>query len=447
MKKLLTILVGIALLLTGCSGLPGAKPEQTRTPVSVAGATSSVPSQPSVSSNALPVSTQVQSQKPVPTGTATPQGPVTLRLWVPPQFDPAADTPAGRLFQKRLDEFVLRRPDVRIEARVKALDGPGGLYESLATTTGAAQQAMPDLVALPHPLLQTAAVKGLLRPMNGLTNALDDPDWYDYARQLAGLQNSVIGLPFAGDALVQVFRTGEGVQPKIDWNAVLEAKSPLAFSAADLQALFTLALYQAAGGKIIDDQGGLILEVEPLVEVLNFYKAARDLQVMPNWLTQIQNDDQVWEAFQGERADAVETWLSRVHSEGLNNSAISQIPTPDGKPFALASGWAWALTSPDPGRRQLAVQLAEFLTESSYLGRWSEAAGVLPSRPSALAAWQAGDDIARLEPIAASALLYPSTGILDILGPALQKAALKVLKGQLEPLEAAQEAVNRVNPP
>jgi multiple sugar transport system substrate-binding protein len=91
--------------------------------------------------------------------------------------------------------------------------------------------------------------------------------------------------------------------------------------------------------------------------------------------------------------------------------------------------------------------LAEFLTESGYLGSWSEAAGVLPSRPSALAAWQAGDEIARLEPIVASALLYPSSGILDIVGPALQKAAVKVLKGQLEPLEAAQEAVNRVNPP
>jgi multiple sugar transport system substrate-binding protein len=444
-KKVLLILVGIVLLLMGCSGLPGAHPEQPRTPVTGAGATDS-PLSPDLT-DALAVSTRAQSQKPVPTGTVTPQGPQTLRIWAPPQFDPAADTPASRLFQKRLDEFVARRPDVRIEVRVKALDGPGGLYESLATTTGAAQQAMPDLVALPHPLLQAAAVNGLLRPMNGLTNALDDPDWYDYARQLAGLQNSIFGLPFAGDALVQVTRMGEGVEPNVDWNAVLQAKSPLAFPAADPQAIFTLALYQAAGGKIIDDQGRAILEVDPLVDVLNFYKSAKDAQVMPAWLTQLQNEDQVWEVFQGERAEAVGAWLSRARQEGLNDSAISQIPTPDGTPFTLASGWAWALTSADPGRRQLAVQLAEFLTESGYLGRWSEAAGVLPSRPSALAAWQAGDQIARLEPVAASAALYPPSGISDVLGPALQKASVKVLKGQLEPLEAAQEAANRVNPP
>ncbi len=106
------------------------------------------------------------------------------------------------LLQARLDEFQRRNPRVSIETRVKAVSGPGGLLDSLTTASAAAPQALPDLVALPRDLLETAALKGLLLPLDNLTTALDDPDWYAYAASLARLQKNIYGLPFAGDALV-----------------------------------------------------------------------------------------------------------------------------------------------------------------------------------------------------------------------------------------------------
>ena len=111
------------------------------------------------------------------------EGPVTLRIWVPPQFDPASDSPGGAIFQARLDEFATRKPNIRIEVRVKSVDGYGGILDTLTTASAAAPLALPDLVALPRHALETAAEVGVLHPYDGLTTVLDDPDWYDRKKQ------------------------------------------------------------------------------------------------------------------------------------------------------------------------------------------------------------------------------------------------------------------------
>jgi hypothetical protein len=81
--------------------------------------------------------------------------------------------------------------------RIKALDGPGGLLDALSAANAAAPLALPDLILLPRPQLETAALKGLLTPFDGLSASLNNGDWYDYARDLAQLQDSTFGLPLA----------------------------------------------------------------------------------------------------------------------------------------------------------------------------------------------------------------------------------------------------------
>jgi hypothetical protein len=73
---------------------------------------------------------------------------------------------------------------------VKALDGTGGLLDALVSANAAAPLALPDLVLLPRPLLESAALKGLLHPYDGLSSLMDDPSWFDYARQLAHFKSS-----------------------------------------------------------------------------------------------------------------------------------------------------------------------------------------------------------------------------------------------------------------
>ncbi|HEX9012650.1 MAG TPA: hypothetical protein VF813_04005, partial [Anaerolineaceae bacterium] len=79
---------------------------------------------------------------------STPAAQQGFILWLPPQFDPAADTEAGRLLKDRLQAFGKQEPGVNIDVRIKASSGPGGLLESLTAASAAAPDAVPSLVAL-----------------------------------------------------------------------------------------------------------------------------------------------------------------------------------------------------------------------------------------------------------------------------------------------------------
>jgi multiple sugar transport system substrate-binding protein len=388
-----------------------------------------------------------QASLPSATASPTPAGPVMLRLWLPPQFDPAADTEAGKLLQDRLDEFRKRRPGIELDVRVKSVYGPGGLLDALSAANAAAPQAVPDLIALPRDLLEAAALKGLLRPYNNITQVLDDPDWYEYARQLSSLQESVYGLPFAGDALALVYRTEIIPQPPADWSVTPENSQMLVFPAADPQALFTLALYQSNDGPVRDDQGRPKIETIALTEVLSYYLQAQLAGMMPEVLTQYQSDDQVWDAFQDRRTDMAVTWSSRFLSDPAEDRAIAPVPTQDGDPYTLATGWVWALSAPESRGQQAAIELAEFLVEKEFLAKWTEAAGVLPTRPSSLARWDRAGSRSVIGGIAGSAHVLPPADILIGLGGPLWQATIDVLNGQTDPATAAQTASSSLTGP
>lgn len=377
-------------------------------------------------------------------------GPVTLRVWLPAQFDPSTGTPAGELFSARLDEFMDQNADVHIEVRLKALDGPGGLLESLAAASAAAPMALPDLIALPRPLLESAALKGLLFPYDGISEVMGDDSWYDYARQLARIQESIFGLPFAGDAQVLAYRPVAMEVPPRDWESALSLGNPVAYPAADIKALFTLNQYQAFGGAVWDQDGRPMLDEAILVQVLSIYQKASQAGVMPVWLTQLETDEQVWQALAEEQAVAAVVWASNYLSQSDDLNFETMISTPitrNGDVHSMATGWVWALASPDVARRQLSAQLAEFLVEAQFLSEWNNAAGYLPPHIDSLAEW--GDEELRtlVGRISMTAQLVPSEDLLASLGPALEEAVVLVLKQQADPQTAAQAAAERVSQP
>jgi ABC-type glycerol-3-phosphate transport system substrate-binding protein len=424
----------LTVILAGCTGL---------TPT---------PGTPSLQTTLIPdvrpsPATPPVTPLPTPTGFSQPADPGALRLWVPPLFDPDSGTPAGKLLQERLAEFARRRPGAQVEVRVKSEDGPGGLYDSLSTASAAATASLPDLVALPYPLYQAAALKGLLRPTDELAGVMDDPDWYPYARDLANIQGSVFGLPFAGDALLMAIHRAQVAAPPMDWDSLLEDGQALAFPAADPTASFGLAQYLKLGGETSDKAGHPILAEKVLGELFEFLGKSSAAGVMPAWLAQLQSNEQAWDAFRSGRAPLLVTWASRFLQEKPDGIQISTLPTQDGEPFTLASGWLWAVASPDPERRMLAVQLAEFLSEGDFQAKWMEAAGYLPARPSSVAAWQDTEIRAALDSVASSAVLLPPVEVLNVLGPAIQTGIVRVLMGEADSASAAQDVLNRLVQP
>jgi multiple sugar transport system substrate-binding protein len=448
--KTISLFAGLLLImLSACSSLPPpfgtqATPVSTMTTTTPGAATDSTAP---TATESTPRVEETPADGSTPTVSGNPASPIVLHLWLPPEFDPQAGTPAAELFKARLEEFSRRRPGIRTAVRIKAVEGPGGLLDSLTTASAAAPLALPDLIALPRPMLETAALKGLLHPFDGLTSALDNPDWYDFARQMAHLQNSTFGLPIAGDAQVLVYRPAVIGTPPADWTTTLALETPLAFSASDPQALFTLGLYQSVDGALLDEQGRPTLENAPLTSVLDFYRQAEQNGVMPYWITQYQTEEQAWQAFVSGETDLVISWTSRYLSNMLADTAMAPLPTKNGEPYTLASGWVWALSTPHTDRQSLGAELAEYLTDSEFLAQWSQAAGNIPPQPSAMSAWADTSLLALVNRIAVSARIIPSTDLLTSLGPPLQQAVVAVLKEQSDPQVAAQAAIENVANP
>jgi multiple sugar transport system substrate-binding protein len=421
MRKFLTIVVFLSML-TGCANISAL----LSTPVPATAF-------PSTATPIIPTT-------PTASPTVTPGGPRTLRIWVPPQFDPSADTQAGALFQERLNEFIARRPNLQVEVRVKAETGDSGMLNALTTTKAAAPSIMPDLVALSRTDLESATAKGILHPFDGLSTLPGDSDWYPYARQMAHIQNSAFGLPFAGDAMILVgFRS----PLPTSWQD-LTADTLLIFPAADPNAFFTLSLYLSAGGTLQDSEGHLTVDESILADILSLYVPATDKTFVSPQAINYQDSDQAWNAFREQRGNLVVTWTSNYLNEKTIPLALAPLPGFDSGQYSLATGWSWALAGTSTDNQPLAVELAEFLSDSQFLAEWTQAAGYLPTRPTALASWSDAKIQPILKQVAETSVLVPSEDVLATVGPLFTEAALSVLKGEQLPIAAAQAAVQQV---
>ncbi|HWQ05133.1 MAG TPA: extracellular solute-binding protein [Longilinea sp.] len=380
--------------------------------------------------------------------TATPVNPEearTLTVWLPPQFDPNSGTAAGNLLQNRLKTFA-RENGLILNIRIKSQTGPAGLLESLEITSVAAPRALPALVALPRVAMETAALKGLIFPLTDLTGDLKQNDWYPYAAELAAVQGTPFCLPFAGDALVLLYRPTRLPVPAQDWQGILNTNQPLIFPAGDPQALLTLELYRAAGGPLQDENGRPTLDQDILASVLQLYQRGAQLSTFPFWLSQFSTDALAWQAYREQRADWIITWASNYLSELPADTNLAALPSFT-NPVNVADGWVWCLTDPLVDRRAISVKLAEYMVYSDFLANWTEAAGYLPTRPSSLASWLNPSLSAPLQQILVNASLRPENETVDNLGPVLQEALLQVLQKQTDAVKAAQQAADRITIP
>jgi ABC-type glycerol-3-phosphate transport system substrate-binding protein len=376
--------------------------------------------------------------------TATPEPVSELTVWVPPELDPAQETEASILFANQIQLFSDLHEGLQITVRVKAPSGPGGLLDALTAASAAAPEALPDLILLDRPDLERAALKGLVFPFDQLTEIPDDSDWYRFTRDMALLQGSTFGLPFAADSLVLIYRPLTLPEFPNTWEALLEEDSALAFPADDDQALFALTLYQAAGGIVQDNQRRPVLEVDPLSEVFKLFQSGVVSGGVPEWLTQYQTDGQAWTAFREGQTDIVVTWLSNYLKELPADTAVSPLLPMSAGTVSLGSGLSWALATPQEHRQPLAAELAEFLVQPDFLTAWNAAAGYLPPRPSALETWENQSLKATLSQVALMTQLRPSNDVLSSLGPILREGTRQVLLELADPVQAAQVAVENL---
>jgi maltose-binding protein MalE len=370
---------------------------------------------------------------PTPTQEATSPLSQTMILWVPPQFDPRNGTVDGNMFLSRLDEFSTRRPQIDIQIRVKELAGEHGLIESLRTTKAAAPVIVPDVIALPRFLMEEAAKEGLILPLDDLTDVMEGDDWYAYAKDLSLIEETVHGIPFAGDLMVLAYKNDADLIPPADWDSIIKFQKAMTFPASDPRALVTLAHYQSLGVDLIDENGEFSLQSEPLLEVLTYYQQSQVANVMPYWLTQFETDIQSWQSYQDRQSTLALTWSSTLFASESANTSLAAMPTKEGKAFAYADGWVWCVIPSNLGTEQVALELIEFITEDDYISDWSIEAGYLPVRPSGLDNWGGESYFSTLGQLLPTAVLIPGRYQLHEFGTDIRDAVVAVLKDQIEP--------------
>ena len=410
MSRFLRFFVHVGLILTaGCASIeqflvtPTAPPPTSPTPA------------PDIST---PDGTTSPDATPTIPSTTQPQ---ILRIWLPSQFDPNDATGAASMLKQRLADFETEHPGLELDVRIKSDENESDIVNALSVTSKAAPSALPDLVALSRPALESASLQGLLHPIDGLSSTLDDPNWYSYARQLGHIQNTGYGLPFAGDTLILAYHSE--VERINSWNDIVASENPLVFTAGDPKALVALSLYVSANGELVNAQGQPTLNAEVLTRVLTLISDGVLAGVFAPSLGNVVSDEQVLQAYLGERANMAIFWAS--HYRPPEGQFTIPLPGLEATSFSLGTGWVWALAGSSVENQQLAADLADFLVADDFLRDWTTASGYLPTRPSSV-----DTENTTMTAILESTQLIPSNDVLLVLGPIMQDAVNRVLAGE-----------------
>lgn len=424
--RLLVITLALVLLVGGC--LPTAPLE---TPVAVSSPTPAN----------LPT--------PTPAQLATPtSAPVTLVVWLPDTFEPGPEYYAAGVMSQQLNTFADSRPDTFISVRYKKASGPGGIFDLLRTAALVAPSAMPDVAVLSLTEMQAAAGLGVLQPLDSWLAAGLAEDLFPFAVSAGQVDGKWYGLPYAIDLEHLAYDTRRFTSTlALTWTHILSANVPYLFpvgSSAGVLPDSVIVQYMANGGTLTDARGQPVLDEAPLADTLSqFYEAYKQGLIPPEALS-FSSTDETWPVFKARKAPLANVRASRYLT--VENTipwlGYAAIPARSGPARSIARGWALVLVTRDPARQPRAASLIMWLLSAANNAAWTQAVGLLPSRPGALEQWVRTDSyFSFLRQELGRAVAPPPTNVITVIGPVFQRALADVLGGKATPHDAAAAAV------
>jgi len=438
-------MVAVLLLLVGCDAIEARL--GANTPVSAATAT--------------PIQTATSPATLAASGTGTPSevlgdraalpGEVVVTVWMPEALVPTGGTSGGEALLEQLVSFDETHPDIRVEFYSKQTTGPGSTIAYLRSAPPVAPAILPDLVLLDQSRLVDAAHENLIVPLDDLVDPAQIAGLYPAALNLGTIGDQLFGVAYVLEFQHMIYRLSFFEEPPNTFDAVLGSTVPYLFPAAPKEDVnfTTLTQYLAAGGTLVDAEGRPHLDAEPLARVLTFYSAGRSEGVIDPALFQVSDTSDTWLAYRDRQAGlaAVTSTQYLADRQSVRTSTgLSWIPTPDGRPIALVTGWSWAVVSTDREKQQAALELLSFLLDPVNQGTYTRAASWLPSQPTALAVWGDTDRYPAFADTALeSAIVQPDLAVRGTVGPTIQDALEAVLLNNILPAQAANDAAQAVN--
>ncbi len=388
---------------------------------------------------------------PVPTASATevPQpAPRSLTLWVAPPFAPDSETPAGALLTERLRAFEQLHPGLSIQVRVKSIDGPSGLLETLVAANAAAPALLPDAITFNPSNLEDAVSKDLIIGLDEVLPVPEAPDWYEFSLPAARVSGNFVGLPIASEVDILSYRSDLYTSPPRSWDDLLGEPRSFLFPAGDPLATFTMAQYLSLDGYLLNSDEDPALNPAVLSEVLTFYNTAVSAQILPYSVRQITTAEQSWSVLQDNgAASAVAPLSSYMLEHDPEKLSAVPLPTQDGNGVGLASTWSWAIVTQDTERIPIVAELLAWLSAPDFLGLWTHSLGMLPPTSASLAAWPEGDDAALASSLVTVTQPMPPSSLRLTIGPVLFDAVEAVIGGGEAPTTAAQAAAEALANP
>ncbi len=378
---------------------------------------------------------------------------LTLTFWVPEFLSPEAPQPAGPLIAEQLEAFSATQDGkVRVRVERKARYGKGGLLDFLRTARPVAPNALPDVVALDVAELEEAVAAGVLQP---LTSFLDDKvtdDLYPFAREAGQFDGQLYAVQFLSDLDHAVYLPSQVAEPPGQWSDILERKLTYLFPLASPQSSAggrpsedlsraVLSQYLSAGTPFGTDRR-LLLEEQPLLNLLTFYEDGVKAGVIPPGAQELADGEAVWGVFaQGKVPLAYASARRYRVGNGTLNARFASSPGMAGPATPIAGGWALAVVTGDPQRQRAAADLIAWLLTPQNASVWSTASGWLPTSPEALQMLDDSPyrDFLGTELAAARAL--PAGSDYAAMAARLQTAILSVVKGESDAAAATTAAM------
>ena len=436
MKYRIWLALFLLVILAGCGLLDGENLETAATQ------TATIPTPP-----LTPTSETI-------TETPTPEGPApatTINIWVVSDISPRIDVPGGPILTSQLASFDASHPNINLNVEVKIPTGQGGTLSYLRTGRNVAPTILPDLIVLPTDQVSKAAAENLIYPLDSLLSDEMLADLYPAAASFAQSNGAYYGYPFGLNNLTHIVSSSAVTETlPATWDEFITIPNgQFAFPAAGTRGgELALRFYLAAGGTLANEANEPLLEVEPLTIALNQFSRGRSSSFILLQSSNLTTFAEVWPLLQSGTATIIQTEYSQYLNGRANvpGNSYSAIPGMEGRLPPLIKGWAWAVSTPDPARQQMAADLMTWLASGPNLGEWSSAALMLPSRRAAFAEWTTNDVyLSFLQSELERAEAFPNAATSSIVS-ALSTAVFDVISSAKSPQTAAEEAAAAVSP-
>jgi ABC-type glycerol-3-phosphate transport system substrate-binding protein len=365
-----------------------------------------------------------------------------ISIWLPPQFDPNANTESGKIMLAHIESFQELYPQYTLDIRVKADSGSSSLLNALLTTSSAAPGVLPSVVLISRSDLEIAAAQGIIQPIEALSSAIDESDWFIFANKMGIIHGETFGLPFAADAMGLIMHEDVFGSEYVSLIEASRRLGTIAFAAGDPDTAVPFILYQSIGGKVEDKHGQPTIELEYLSNMLASIEENRRLGVFSPALIEYQSDNQIWEALSENEFMGVLTWISYPLAEA-NNYYISPLPGIGSQPYTYASGWTWCLVDKKNTNQELSVSFMEHMIDPLFLSEWTPKTAYLPVRPSSIIGWDETLQVT-LTNILFSADLMPNETVLSFAKSDIIKAVQDLLQGLSTSEESTQQISERL---